>query len=130
MTADTEAMAALAAALDRLVPLPDAQFAQRLEADVRALLRVLIGSASIDESLLVSRCDALAALATGEGDAVLCAHPADAALLSAARPALTIQTDERLPRGELVLTNGAGEAAAGPATMLNDWDAQRGEAPC
>jgi hypothetical protein len=127
---EADAMDALLKALDRLAPLPDAAFAERLEQEVRALLMQLVGSASVDEALLVERCAALADLASKDSAVALHANPADATLLVAAQPELTIIADERLPRGELLLVDGAGEAATGPRTMLADWAAQAGDPQC
>lgn len=121
------AMDALLRALDRLAPLPPAAFMERLEQDVRQLLLQLVGTATVDEDLLRSRCAALAALAGPDAGAVLYAHPADAAMLAAVQPDLSIGEDPQLPRGELRLIDGAGEAASGPHTMLADWAAQTGD---
>ena len=127
---DAAAMDALLAALDRLAPMPAAALLERLEAEMHILLTELVGTASIDEALLIERCAALADMATGDGEALLHAHPEDAAILMAAQPPLTIISDPKLPRGELLLIEGAGEAAAGPRTMLADWAVQSGELPC
>ncbi len=127
---EADAMDALLQALDRLAPLPDMLFAERLEQEVRSLLARLVGSASVDEDLLIARCAALAEMASNEAATVLHANPDDAALLAATHPALSIVADDRLPRGELLLVDGAGEAAAGPRTMMADWAAQAGDDPC
>lgn len=130
MTQHANAMDALLRALDRLAPVPDAKLAEQLVREVRQLLAQLVGNATIDEVLLVERCAALADLAGSSPDAVLHANPDDAVLLAEAQPSLMIIADDRLPRGELLLVDGAGEAAAGPRTMLADWDAMSGDTPC
>jgi hypothetical protein len=116
----------LAHAMERLSPMPPAELADALTREVRALLRRLIGEAGIDEALLTRRCAELAALAHDAGQAILRAHPDDAALLSGADWPMTIRPDPTLQRGELRLCDGPGEIAAGPHTMLDSWD----DAPC
>jgi hypothetical protein len=127
---EAAAMDALLQALDRLAPLPDPLFAERLEREVRSLLAQLVGTASIDEALLIERCAELAELASGDAATILHAHPDDAVMLSAAQPGLTIVADPRQPRGELLLIDGVGEVAAGPRTMLADWAVQAGDDLC
>jgi hypothetical protein len=118
---EAAAMDALLRALDRLAPCPASALSERLQREVRALLTDLVGTAAIDEALLVERCAALADIAAQDSDPALHAHPDDAALLMAAQPALTIIADGKVPRGELLLIDGLGEAASGPRTMLADW---------
>jgi hypothetical protein len=127
---EAAAMDALLVALDRLAPVPAPALADRLEQEVRALLRQLVGTASIDEALLMERCASLAELAGSDAGAALYANPADAAILAAMPQSLVIMPDDRLPRGELLLVDGAGEAATGPYTVLTDWAAQAGGETC
>jgi hypothetical protein len=123
LEADTSAQAAqrLAQALDRLAPMPPAELADALAAQVRALVRQLIGTAPVDETLLLARCQELAAEASEAASAVLHAHPDDAALLARADCPVPIQPDPGLSRGELRLCDGPGEIATGPQTMLDSW---------
>jgi flagellar biosynthesis/type III secretory pathway protein FliH len=116
----------LGAALARLQPMPPAELAEALATQVRALLRQLVGSASVDETLLIARCATLAELVNASPAARLHVHPEDVALLTGHEHGLTTIADPDLPRGELRLVDGATEIAAGPQTMLDNW----GDDPC
>jgi hypothetical protein len=122
--------ARLCAALERLQPMPPDALAAALADHVHALLRQLVGAATVDEVLLTARCAELAALVSDAGGATLHCHPDDLSLLASAAGNIALTGDAALPRGELRLVDGPSECATGPVTMLDQLCAGVGQARC
>jgi flagellar assembly protein FliH len=123
--ADRDHTARLVEALERLAPMPPAEFAEALSVQVRELLRELVGSAGIDEDLLRTRCAVLAEMAEAAATPELHLHPEDAALLADAAPAIPIITSATMARGEVRLVDGPSEFSIGPHTALESWEADQ-----
>jgi hypothetical protein len=92
---------ALIVAARTLPPADPAPVADAIVAAVLRLVDAIVGDAPVDAALLRARAEALAALAVDRGDAMLYAHPDDAALLDDV--GLSVCADAAMPCGTLAL---------------------------
>ena len=81
-SADTDARARLAEALDLLAPAPSGMLSTMLSATVVRLVEQIVGEVEIDLERLIDRCDTVAAFIESNQDkSALHLHPDDVALL-------------------------------------------------
>ena len=116
---ERDALAELAGALEVLQPEPTAALAAMLADTVDRLVRQIVGEVTLDEEMLIARCEAAAALI---GDEVkpssLRLNPLDAERLGAAILPVTMIADESVAPGMLLLETAQGWIEDGPAVRL------------
>lgn len=120
--AQQDAQQNLITALQNFVPMPDQLLVDALRMHILALLRDLIGTAAIDETLLLERCGAMARIAADDGAATLYLNPEDLALIDGMVPGVALSADPALPRGDIRLLAGAMTVAQGPQAALTALD--------
>jgi flagellar assembly protein FliH len=118
--AERDAIARLAETLEALQPEPTQLLAALLAETVDRLVREIVGSVEVDQTLLIQRAEAAAALIGEETEPrALRVHPDDAALLEGAHIPVEVVADASLTRGTVLLETGQGWIEDGPAVRLD-----------
>ena len=119
-SADTDARARLAEALDLLAPAPSGMLSTMLYATVVRLVEQIVGEVEIDLERLVDRCDTVAAFIESNQDkSALHLHPDDVALLEGETIGVPMVADKSMQRGCVRLETADGWVEDGPDVRLS-----------
>ena len=119
-SADTDARARLAEALDLLAPAPSGMLSTMLSATVVRLVEQIVGEVEIDLERLVDRCDTVAAFIESNQDkSALHLHPDDVALLEGETIGVPMVADKSMQRGCVRLETADGWVEDGPDVRLS-----------
>jgi len=119
-SADTDARARLAEALDLLAPAPSGMLSTMLSATVVRLVEQIVGEVEIDLERLIDRCDTVAAFIESNQDkSALHLHPDDVALLEGETIGVPMVADKSMQRGCVRLETADGWVEDGPDVRLS-----------
>ena len=119
-SADTDARARLAEALDLLAPAPSGMMSTMLSATVVRLVEQIVGEVEIDLERLIDRCDTVAAFIESNQDkSALHLHPDDVALLEGETIGVPMVADKSMQRGCVRLETADGWVEDGPDVRLS-----------
>ena len=119
-SADTDARARLAEALDLLAPAPSGMLSTMLSATVVRLVEQIVGEVEIDLERLIDRCDTVAAFIESNQDkSALHLHPDDVALLEGEAIGVPMIADKAMHRGCVRLETADGWVEDGPDVRLS-----------
>ena len=119
-SADTDARARLAEALDLLAPAPSGMLSTMLSATVVRLVEQIVGEVEIDLERLVDRCDTVAAFIESNQDkSALHLHPDDVSLLEGETIGVPMVADKSMQRGCVRLETADGWVEDGPDVRLS-----------
>ena len=119
-SADTDARARLAEALDLLAPAPSGMLSTMLSATVVRLVEQIVGEVEIDLERLIDRCDTVAAFIESNQDrSALHLHPDDVALLEGETIGVPMVADKSMHRGCVRLETADGWVEDGPDVRLS-----------
>ena len=119
-SADTDARARLAEALDLLAPAPSGMLSTMLSATVVRLVEQIVGEVEIDLERLIDRCDTVAAFIESNQDkSALHLHPDDVALLEGETIGVPMVADKSMQRGSVRLETADGWVEDGPDVRLS-----------
>ena len=119
-SADTDARARLAEALDLLAPAPSGMLSTMLSATVVRLVEQIVGEVEIDLERLIDRCDTVAAFIESNQDkSALHLHPDDVSLLEGETIGVPMVADKSMQRGCVRLETADGWVEDGPDVRLS-----------
>ena len=119
-SADTDARARLAEALDLLAPAPSGMLSTMLSATVVRLVEQIVGEVEIDLERLGDRCDTVAAFIESNQDkSALHLHPDDVSLLEGETIGVPMVADKSMQRGCVRLETADGWVEDGPDVRLS-----------
>ena len=119
-SADADARARLAEALDLLAPAPSGMLSTMLSATVVRLVEQIVGEVEIDLERLVDRCDTVAAFIESNQDkSALHLHPDDVSLLEGETIGVPMVADKSMQRGCVRLETADGWVEDGPDVRLS-----------